>query len=711
MMTENERLIGLIRQRKSKQTQWRYGITTADTYVRTLQECIGSDKSYRLMSRGNVGVDDLLRKASNTLVYSNPDMDFGEEEFSALDGSVPGMELPKNTLMAFKHVLTSSRKDRDGDVLHSDGASIDPKMLLLWQHVHTMPIGKAVRVIEQTPNRLVMVSAIVDMNELCHDSAVMVDSGMGRFSHGFQASEFKEIKAADGKASGFDVKKFEILEESLVSVPANPDAETQEVILDLVEGGKLKSSMLREIGRNIRKNRTLQIPGIEIKYREKRGEEEKEIVCNSFGDLKAAADMGLIGGESNANRPGDGSKTSGGGTEKEPTGTSEKADGKQEDGDEEEESGDKKMSCTECDYKGPPNDDGECPKCGAPMKEAKDDEEGKEEEEKSKSGWLRSMKLEMVGDQTLPYGTSIQNSFENISTSLRSVVEPFLVASGIPIGEKDWVWIVGTLPEKVVVCVERRGVAKKEYYQIPWKMDKNVPTLVGDPKSVEIISTTEILEKSMEPMEKFFYPPFGKPYLGEHAARLNDPDKYDKIRRQNDKFGEGIDAIWGVDKEGKTEIQAIRFDSSKFTAEEAKKWLEDHDMKPTEFEEAKKEEKKITQPSGEKTGRTLSRANESKIKKAKDHVDDVAGWDQLPRSHGAQLREASSHLGEVLTSVATIESPGSGPQSVTLQTAMSHFIAHADSVQRLKMIECLQAMEKVEKEDGLVEEMNGLLNQ
>lgn len=61
-----------------------------------------------------------------------------------------------------------------------------------------------------------------------------------------------------------------------------------------------------------------------------------------------------------------------------------------------------------------------------------------------------------------------------------------------------------------------------------------------------------------------------------------------RIRRENDKFGEGIHAIWGVLKDGeeKVELQAIRFDAAKFTEQEARAWLKDHDHKPIQFEKA-----------------------------------------------------------------------------------------------------------------------------
>ena len=83
------------------------------------------------------------------------------------------------------------------------------------------------------------------------------------------------------------------------------------------------------------------------------------------------------------------------------------------------------------------------------------------------------------------------------------------------------------------------------------------------------------------------------PYPNEHAARINDPKKYKRIRRVNNKFGPGLHAIFGFVSEaegagkGGGELQAIRFDRSKFTPQQAKEWLEEHDYK-TGLEEATK---------------------------------------------------------------------------------------------------------------------------
>jgi hypothetical protein len=78
-----------------------------------------------------------------------------------------------------------------------------------------------------------------------------------------------------------------------------------------------------------------------------------------------------------------------------------------------------------------------------------------------------------------------------------------------------------------------------------------------------------------------------KPFPNEHACRLEDPDKYIRFRRENDKFKKGIHAIWGVQGGDKpVELQALRFDKEKFTASDARAWLKEHEYKCTLFEPA-----------------------------------------------------------------------------------------------------------------------------
>lgn len=76
------------------------------------------------------------------------------------------------------------------------------------------------------------------------------------------------------------------------------------------------------------------------------------------------------------------------------------------------------------------------------------------------------------------------------------------------------------------------------------------------------------------------------PYPNEHAARLVDPAQFDKFSRVNDQGGDGIDFIYGIKGDDPLVVQAIRFDASKFTPEQAKKWLKDNDFQPILFENA-----------------------------------------------------------------------------------------------------------------------------
>jgi len=351
-------LLTAIRERQQKQTEFGYGILTADRYVKTVRDAVGIDKCYKFASTRSISWDDVMQKAANTLVYSNEDMELCEDgvEYMKSSGaslkSFEGVDLPKNTLMVFRHVLTTPRKDRDGDILRTQGAVVDPKLPLLWQHVHTLPIGKMLLIDEHNAKRLTLVSCIVDVNEICHDAAVMIDNGMGRFSHGFRAIEFSRNKAGRrGAEDGFDVTEFEIMEESLVSVPANIDAEVEDVMLSLVEGNKLTSGLMKEYGKSIRSRRDTRV------------------------NIPVDLTITLNGKEiSHASVPGDGK----GEEDENKAGTPGKTDegaGKETEG-----SADAEMRCPECGAMIPKNSE-TCPKCGADLrgKGGGKEEEGKEE--------------------------------------------------------------------------------------------------------------------------------------------------------------------------------------------------------------------------------------------------------------------------------------------------------------------------------------------
>ena len=123
---------------------------------------------------------------------------------------------------------------------------------------------------------------------------------------------------------------------------------------------------------------------------------------------------------------------------------------------------------------------------------------------------------------------------------------------------------------------------EKTQANIWFKFAKPDETLSDEYKSLEAIEEEEKEKKYGELIDMD-----EKPYPNEHACRIEDPDQYIRLRRQADKFGEGIHAVWGIKGGGKpVELQSIRFSKEKFTADEAKKWLHDHKYKCKLFEPA-----------------------------------------------------------------------------------------------------------------------------
>ncbi len=83
------------------------------------------------------------------------------------------------------------------------------------------------------------------------------------------------------------------------------------------------------------------------------------------------------------------------------------------------------------------------------------------------------------------------------------------------------------------------------------------------------------------------------PYANEIAARINSPGKYKRFRRDSGKMGAGVDVIWGVTEDGKVEVQAIRFDAGRFSPEQAREWLKEHNYTAIEFERATSPDRKM----------------------------------------------------------------------------------------------------------------------
>src|SRR5262245_5784188 len=76
------------------------------------------------------------------------------------------------------------------------------------------------------------------------------------------------------------------------------------------------------------------------------------------------------------------------------------------------------------------------------------------------------------------------------------------------------------------------------------------------------------------------------PLAAEHTARQIAPGDCDRIRTGATE--KGITMLWCV-RAGKTAVQSVHLDASKFTAEEARAWLQAHDFSTANFVAATKE--------------------------------------------------------------------------------------------------------------------------
>lgn len=166
-----------------------------------------------------------------------------------------GAAFPEKTLLGFVNVVTTNSEDRERDVLETSGAMLARRMPLLWQHLHTLPVGKMVAVIEKSPTVLRVATALLDMNALTADCAILIEADALSISHGFRALEWEERKGPDGRKPsqlgeyGFRVTRYEMMEESLVSVPCNTEAE-----IELWSRGKLQSEEFKRHAAALRKS-------------------------------------------------------------------------------------------------------------------------------------------------------------------------------------------------------------------------------------------------------------------------------------------------------------------------------------------------------------------------------------------------------------------------------------------------------------------------
>lgn len=232
----------------SRKSRGAYGLGVAADYVAAINSCLSD--GICAAKWGKVATPEqwanCLKEAGSTLIWRDDRM--GVNQGTALWSKLAATSLYGEgcketgilvasegdiaplTCMEFDAIITSNRKDRDGDIMEPLGAILDQRMPLLWQHLPLHPIGKFLRQIGRDAQHVSGKFAIID-SELGRDAAQLVAFGGLRISHGFRPIKYEPLKRSKAGADdpnnpeyGFLVERYEVMETSLVSVPSNVDA-------------------------------------------------------------------------------------------------------------------------------------------------------------------------------------------------------------------------------------------------------------------------------------------------------------------------------------------------------------------------------------------------------------------------------------------------------------------------------------------------------
>jgi len=256
----------------------RWGIGTADVYMNQIADSVKGQVSPARWQKA-------LEVASTRLTYCGPDMqpigmdtdppsglslDAGFElvpvkstngdiyHVAVLKGKRGARETVADAIGEFDAIVTSSRIDRDNDILEPKGANVDPNLALLWQHMPFEPIGRLVEILVQNSKRVKARFALAD-TALARDALVLVEFGALRISHGFIPTKWEDRTSKQGDWLGFHILEYDMIEVSLVSVPSNVDA-----IVTAFSSEKLAHPVVKGWAKTFYESRQTIVPGITL---------------------------------------------------------------------------------------------------------------------------------------------------------------------------------------------------------------------------------------------------------------------------------------------------------------------------------------------------------------------------------------------------------------------------------------------------------------
>lgn len=249
-----EQMLDAIKQRS---VSFGYGIGVASGYYKAVAPCIADQQCFNRMLSGVTPIqwEEGIKRAESLLTYCLDDsldtksLASSTETMKSILSEIKtprSVELPKHAALVFKSFLTTDKRDRDSDILDPMGAEIDVKMPLLWMHLQPMPIGKYLGTIEQNSQFVKCASVICDVSDVSRDAIKMVEANILRISHGFRPKQFEPLPSQPGDQlpGGFHVKKYNVIEKSVVSVPSN-DGATIDAIATVVSRKQLRSELVK----------------------------------------------------------------------------------------------------------------------------------------------------------------------------------------------------------------------------------------------------------------------------------------------------------------------------------------------------------------------------------------------------------------------------------------------------------------------------------
>ena len=126
-----------------------------------------------------------------------------------------------------KFVITDEQEDRVGDVMVISGVRYENFMknpIVLWNHDdYSLPIGKVLN-IEKIDNKLIVSIQFSKTNEMATKIKDLIDEGiLNAVSIGFRPLKYEYIDKGD-PSKGVKYLEWELLEVSVVNIPANPRA-------------------------------------------------------------------------------------------------------------------------------------------------------------------------------------------------------------------------------------------------------------------------------------------------------------------------------------------------------------------------------------------------------------------------------------------------------------------------------------------------------